>query len=241
MGIFRFKQFEVDDTGCGMKVGTDSVLLGSWTPRPGKLDTFKVLDIGTGCGLLAMMIAQRFSDAVITAVEIDDMAIDAAKININKSPWSGRIEILKGDIMQSGVVNDRYDLIISNPPFFSEDIHSPSRLRSLARHGSGFNLISLLAIAPGFLASDGQLAFVAPAARHGDIIYQSALAGLEPVATCDVSQRPSRPIVRRLYLMAKKGHSNQPPRVLSSIQLSNDDGSPSESYRSLTKDFYLNF
>ena len=249
MGVFRFKQFEIDDSNCGMKVGTDSVLLGAWTPRPPGNRGFKVLDVGTGSGLLALMIAQRFSEAYITGVEIDQSAAEMAQLNVTRSTWSDRIEILAHDILSCETIKwELFDMVISNPPFYIENVHSPDANRSLARHGENFNVLTLIDVATRHLAPLGLLSFIAPISRHDDIIYKATVSRLNLIATCDVSQRPSRPVTRRLYLFAN-GKMNRGELNLfdynrttpTSIIINSNTGQPSEQYRSLTRDFYRNF
>ncbi len=235
MGRFAFKQFEVVDDRCAMKVGTDSVLLGSWTPVGG---CRRVLDIGTGSGLLALMIAQRSPSASITAIEIDHGAVDDAVANIGRSPWADRIDIVEGDILATGVVAPPFDLIISNPPFFNETLKAPDSRRALARHGSGFDVVKLIEIAPTLLTPSGLLAFVAPAERKSQIELTAALARLDIVARCEVRQRPGRPVARHLYLLSPTPVAA--PSLPRSITISDTDGY-TEPYKSLTRDFYLHF
>lgn len=241
MGKFSFKQFEVDDSRCGMKVGTDSVLLGAWTPAPVADNArFDVLDIGTGCGLLALMIAQRFANASVTAIEIDPTAADAARENVARSPWTGRIDVLTGDIMAVNF-DRRFDLIISNPPFFKETILSPEAKRSLARHGDGFDLLTLISLAPGLLNENGLLTFVAPAARDAEITFNATMAGLMPIAKCPVARNKSRQPTRTLYAFTPRNSTLRCPDIPTHLYINDSTGLPSDQYRALTSTFYLNF
>ena len=131
---FSFKQFTVYHDRCAMKVGTDGVLLGAWTDVSGARD---ILDIGTGTGLIALMLAQR-SEAHIVAVDIDEDAVKQAKENVEKSPWPGRIEVERHDIccFNSDI---RYDVIVSNPPYFFNSLKCPDGQRNIARHTVGLN------------------------------------------------------------------------------------------------------
>lgn len=132
MSIFRFKQFELQQRDAAMKVGTDSVLLGCLTPHRSPA---RILDIGTGTGLLALMMAQRFADARIDAVELDRMAAAEARGNMENAPWSDRLQLFEGSIADF-VSEEPYDLIISNPPYFSAGNQTPidDPQRSKARH-----------------------------------------------------------------------------------------------------------
>src|SRR5574344_2567439 len=126
---FRFKQFSVFQERCAMKVGTDGVLLGAWA----KVDAAnRILDIGTGTGLVALMLAQR-STAMITAVEIDEEAAIQAEENFCQSPWANRFEVVNSDIT-SYETDALFDVIVSNPPYFVDSLQCPDGQRSLARH-----------------------------------------------------------------------------------------------------------
>lgn len=236
--MFKFKQFEIDDSHCGMKLGTDGVLLGAWTPVVSGCG--KVLDVGAGCGIISLMIAQRFPCCNITMVEIDDGAAEDARLNVEKSPWKDRIEVVCGDILDQSLLNERFDLVVSNPPFFNEALKAPDASRALARHGNGFDVIKLIEISQRLLAEDGLLAFIAPASRKSDIDLAAALAGLDRVALCDVRQRPSRSIVRQLHLFARSCRQRVDISLPAEITISDNHGY-TDQYRQLTKDFYLKF
>ena len=130
---FRFKQFNIVQENAAMKVGTDSVLLGSWAPST---NPKRILDIGTGTGILALMLAQRFSRAELIAVELDRDALVDAEFNVAHSNWSERISVLQGDFMDLSFSN-HFDLILSNPPYFPADTFSPVAKRSLATKRKG--------------------------------------------------------------------------------------------------------
>ncbi|MFM2293328.1 MAG: hypothetical protein RIS29_3141, partial [Bacteroidota bacterium] len=127
--FFRFKQFTVFHDRCAMKVGIDGVLLGCWT---NVADTSMVLDIGTGTGLIALMIAQR-TDAHIDAIDIDEGAFEQAMINVQASPWSSRLNVVLSSL-QDFVSDKKYDLIVSNPPYFINSLKNPDEQRTTARH-----------------------------------------------------------------------------------------------------------
>ena len=135
-GVFRFKQFSVDQTGCAMKINTDGVLLGALTEAN---DPGNILDIGTGTGVIALMLAQRFTSAIIDAVEIDEGAAQTAGRNLENSPFAGRLNIFPLSIQ--GFFNEypdrKYDLIVSNPPFHLNSLESPKAGKSLAKHTDG--------------------------------------------------------------------------------------------------------
>ncbi|RYY36866.1 MAG: methyltransferase domain-containing protein [Sphingobacteriaceae bacterium] len=132
-GIFRFKQFEVDQSGCAMKINTDGVLLGAIA---GEGQHENILDVGTGTGVIVMMLAQRFPEARIDAVEIDAIAAQTAKRNFDNSPFSGRLTIYDtsfNDFFEQ-YPNKKYDLMISNPPFYIDSLASPQKEKNTAKH-----------------------------------------------------------------------------------------------------------
>ena len=150
---FRFKQFFADDSRCAMKVGTDGVLLGAWAP----VDNFKsqadcrVLDIGTGCGLVALMLAQRLPMARITAIDIDSEAALQAADNFSRSPWSDRLDAVcssaqavSRSLSSLGNIAGSFHLIVSNPPYFRNSLKNPDAARTLARHSDTLSMSDLL-------------------------------------------------------------------------------------------------
>jgi len=131
--MFRFKQFSVDQSGCAMKINTDGVLLGAITEAD---DPKTILDIGTGTGVIALMLAQRFTNAKIDAVEIDTVAAKTAGRNFEASPFADRLTVYASDFESylSGFLEKKYDLIVSNPPFYIDSLRSPGAKRTLAKH-----------------------------------------------------------------------------------------------------------
>ena len=139
--VFRFKQFGVRHEKSAMKVGTDGVLLGAWTNAE---NAKKVLDIGTGTGLIALMIAQR-SKALITGIEIDEDAAEEAYENFVSSPWGDRLRVENSDFaVFSNICNEKYDVIVSNPPYFVDSLECPDEKRGKARHTSSLSFENLI-------------------------------------------------------------------------------------------------
>lgn len=155
---FQFKQFTVWHDRCAMKVGTDGALLGAWTDVAG---AGRILDVGTGTGLVTLMLAQRSVDASIVAVEIDEAAAVQAHENVSNSPWANRITVLHSDY-KALEVEEGFDLIVSNPPYFVDSLQSPDRQRSLARHASDLTYAELLSKSVSLLRPGGRLALVLP-------------------------------------------------------------------------------
>lgn len=212
-----------------MKVGTDGVMLGSWAGIPDG-DGVRILDIGAGSGLLALMAAQRTSRAHVVAVEVDPDAARACRRNAAASPWSDRVETVEADINDVASALGRFDAVICNPPYFKETLHAPGRQRSLARHGETFDLVRLLVLAPSLLTADGTLSFIAPPNRHNDIMWQAALSRLNLLDSARLSHSPRKPPVRCLYTFTLAPATPAPP-----VDITVGD----ELYRRLTSPFYL--
>jgi tRNA1Val (adenine37-N6)-methyltransferase len=156
---FRFKQFVIHQDRCAMKVTTDACILGAWTPIPDNAS--RVLDIGAGTGLLALMLAQRDGDVVIDAVELDEAAAEQAGENAASCPWHERVHILRSDARGFHGVR-KYDLIITNPPFFNNSLVGPSDERNAARHTPTLSYEALLQAIADNLSEDGSVSVLLP-------------------------------------------------------------------------------
>ncbi|MEE1233560.1 MAG: methyltransferase [Phocaeicola sp.] len=165
---FKFKQFTVYHDKCAMKVGTDGVLLGAWCAVAGAR---RVLDVGTGTGLIALMIAQR-SEARITALDVDAAAVEQARENCSASPWAERIDVEQADFC-SYRSDALFDCIVSNPPYFVEDVHCPDKQRNMARHTAGLTFSSLLERVGVLLSDEGRFSVVLPTMAVADFVYQA--------------------------------------------------------------------
>jgi len=159
--MFRFKQFNVDQTGCAMKINTDGVLLGAMATG---LNPERILDIGTGTGVIALMLAQRYRDAQIDAVEIDADASRTAAANFQNSPFNTQLKIFTSDVAGffESPKQDRYNLIVSNPPFYINALESPKANKSLAKHASIDFFERLIKDIASHLSPDGLCWMVLP-------------------------------------------------------------------------------
>jgi len=186
---FRFKQFEIQQDRCAMKVGTDSVILGAWTSVDG---VRKALDIGAGTGLLSLMIAQRCPLVQIDAVEIDEDAAGQAAENVSNSPFSGQITMHHAGFAQfaNRYRGEGYDLIISNPPYYTDAFRPPESRRSKARHDDHLSLGELFARGTGLLNPQGILSLVLPADRESDCVELADQNGLAPCRLLHVIPLP---------------------------------------------------
>lgn len=235
MGSFRFKEFLVGQDRSPMKVGTDGVLLGAWCRL--RTEDLRLLDIGTGTGLIALMMAQRAPQAHITALDIDPLCAAEARANADASPWGERIEVVQMPV-QSYRPNRRFDLILSNPPFFSDALRSPDAGRTRARHTDTLPFAELLDALDRLLTLEGHFAVVLPPEEARRFLHlASGIFWL--VARTDVQTTP-RSGIRRVLLEFSRRRPDAPPEpCLLTIQTA--PGAYTEEYRRLTKDFYLKF
>lgn len=237
---FRFKQFTVSHSRCAMKVGTDGVLLGAWA-RGGR----HILDIGTGTGLVALMMAQRYAGADVVAVDIDSEACSQASANVAASPFAGRISVVNMPIQQyaapaaGGMAGARrllFDSIVCNPPFFSNALKCPDAARLAARHTDSLPFTVLMQAVSGLLSGDGEASFVIPF-NCKELLHQAAVfAGLHIVRQCAV-KTVERKAPRR-YLVAYARCPGDEV-IVEQHCLTSNDGERSEWYRQLTREFYL--
>jgi tRNA1Val (adenine37-N6)-methyltransferase len=188
---FKLKEFELVQQGKAWKVGTDSLLLGSWC-RLGI--SGHALDMGTGSGILALMLAQRNPDLRIDAVDISGEVLEEARANIRNSIWSDRIRIIQGDLaVQDWGRGILYDLIISNPPYFPDTVHLMVGTRNAARKGLGFSLATLPSIAAPLLAENGTLCVIVPASQSYPFLEKANDSGLYVSRRMDVRHSNSMP------------------------------------------------
>lgn len=194
---FQFKQFRVDQDHCAMKVCTDACIQGAftggWLTRGAGRVPKSVLDIGTGTGLLSLMLAQRLPDARFDAVELDDGAADQAVLNFRRSPWAGRFSVIHQDI-RTFRPGRRYDFIISNPPFYEHDLKSGDSAKDRAMHASDLSHIALLEAIDHLLDEHGQMSVLLPDAKFDGWCAQASRFGLWPISVLRLRQ-----VVRKSY------------------------------------------
>lgn len=158
--IFQFKQFSIDQTNCGMKVNTDAALLGSLAKNNG---AGRILEIGTGTGVIALMLAQRYPSALIDAVEIDPLAADTAELNFKTSPFAGSVNLIRSSFEQHFLSSrSKYDLIVSNPPYFINSLQSDDPAKQLARHTNEDFFKTLISASSEHLSSTGLIYLILP-------------------------------------------------------------------------------
>ena len=168
---FTFRAFSVRQDKCAMKVGTDGVLLGAWAPGGAR-----ILDIGTGTGLIALIMAQRFSGSMIDAIDIDADACEQARQNVAESPFANRIRVWQSDL-QHFTANRPYDAIVCNPPFFINALQCPDSKRTMARHTGTLSPRDLFVHAYRLLADEGTFSLVIPTDQAAGFVAESTIAG----------------------------------------------------------------
>lgn len=235
-GGFTFKQFHIDHSRCAMKVGTDGTLLGAWAALPPHAKN--ILDIGTGSGLIAIMAAQRHPTAKITAIDIDKDCVMQATENAVASPWAERIEVIETPLQEYSP-EEKFDVIISNPPYFADSMHSPDKQRTTARHTASLSFKELTDGVLRLLADDGLFAVILPTAES-ELLLSASRGRLFTWRRCEVWSTPESG-ARRIILELKR----EPPKDLAQKEkIIIEQGERhvySEEYKALTADFYLNF
>ena len=230
---FQFKQFTVWHDQCAMKVGTDGVLLGAWTSVQ---NAHKILDVGTGTGLVALMLAQRsLPDADIVALEIDETAAGQARENVTRSPWKERVEVVQTDF-RSYQSSDKFDVVVSNPPYFVDSLECPDRQRNAARHNDSLTYEELLEGVAGLLAEDGTFTIVIPVDVADRVKMIAAVKNLYAVRQLNVITKPGGVPKRTLITFT---FSNQ-ECVVEELLTELARHQYSEEYIALTREYYLN-
>jgi tRNA1Val (adenine37-N6)-methyltransferase len=229
---FAFKQFVIRQEKSAMKVGTDGVLLGAWTDVSGAK---KILDVGAGTGLVALMLAQS-SDALVDAVEIEPEAFCEANQNVVASPWSDRVTVFHSSFQEFiEEMNEQYDLIVSNPPYFSNSLVSPDRNRTAARHTHNLSFHELINGAATMLTPEGRLCVIIPSNAYDEFRETARLSGFYLVKVLQVIPRAGKPANRVLLDFSKKPGVRQ----VNEICIRDAAGNYTQAYRLLTKDYYL--
>ena len=234
--FFRFKQFTIDQRHAAQKVGTDCDLLGNLASGGRRM-----LDIGTGTGVLSLMMAQRFPDATVTAIDIDEQAIIDATTNFQASPFGQRIS-LRHVSFQDFLLEAQtdglqpFDAIICNPPYFDRSLESGDRSRTRARHTSALPFLVLIEGAYSLLAPSGTFSVCIPPEVYSDFTSQCIIAGFWPMTTWRIHALPDQP-VKRYVLTYSKSRIASPEQHTACMRRA--DHSYSEWYRELTRDFLL--
>jgi tRNA1Val (adenine37-N6)-methyltransferase len=237
--MFRFKQFTVKDNRCAMKIGTDGILLGCWADVSGARH---ILDIGTGCGVIALQCAQKNSFARITGLEIDsDACIDAIE-NIYNSPWQNRIICLHTSLQAFASVNNEvFDAILSNPPFFENSQKALTKNRMNARHTDTLHYLDIFEFSLNHLSNNGSVQLILPSENAATCVEKAQEYGLKPIRICHVFPTPQKAAHRWLLHFMKTTsdiHCEMNDLVIENGITRHEY---TEQYKILCKDFYLHF
>ncbi|MFO6423597.1 tRNA1(Val) (adenine(37)-N6)-methyltransferase [Motilimonas sp. KMU-193] len=231
---FSFKRFHIEHDLCAMKVGTDGILLGAWAKVDGAQ---RVLDIGTGSGLIALQIAQRSEQHChITALEIDPQAAQQAKANVAASPWPDKVSVIEQSVQQfAAASNQQYDVIVSNPPYFPAGQVLACQARATARHTGSLSKMDLLTAIEQLLTPTGRCDMVLPYDVALDYIATATSLGLHLHERVDVVTKANKPPHRMLFSLSKTAHKG----AHSQLTIHHQEGGYSSEYIALTSDFYL--
>ncbi len=219
--MFRFKRFVVEQDLCAMKVGMDGVLLGAWANGGNR-----ILDIGTGTGLIALMMAQRNMNAMVTAIDIDEGAISQAMMNVQNSIFKNQIIVKRESVQEH---HGLYDSIVCNPPYFINSLNAPNQQRNMARHTDTLTYAELMCSAYRLLSDDGEFSVIVPFDYKRRMEDEATFVGFFLHHMLGVRTIESKPVKR--YLLSFVKHPIE--RDYKILTLGNKE------YHSLTEDFYL--
>ena len=245
---FRFKQFFVNDDKCAMKVGTDGVLLGAWCPIPYTMHNtpYTILDVGTGSGLIALMLAQRCPETQIDAIDIDAAAVEQARENFEHSPFTSHLSAFNARLQdwsnhQSPITNHKcYDLIVANPPYFQNSLKNPDTGRQTARHTDTLSYEDLVTHSVRLLKENGQLALILPAEAEKEIKEIATAHKLSLTHITRVYSKDNKPVRRVLMAFLKSPITNKQSQIISNaLVLEDEKGGRSAAYSELCQEFYL--
>ena len=232
-GYFQFKQFTIHQQHCAMKVGTDGTLLGAWAFA--SESPCRILDIGTGTGLIALMMAQRYPQAKVTAIDIDDGAVRQAKENVSASPFADRINVIKADVL-TFEEEKKYDSIVCNPPFFEDSLTCSDPQRTEARHTVSLGYRQLMEAAFRLLKDDGCFSFIIPSDCRERLESEAHLRGFFLSRVCSIQTTPKKAPKRYMIELSK-----QPVNEVDTTNgiLESSPQVRSDWYQELTKEFYI--
>jgi len=230
--LFRFKQFSIRNEHSALKVGTDAVLLGSAVKvLPSDL---RILDIGTGTGVIALMLAQRCPEAHITGIDIDSLSFEEAKANFLSSPWLGRLTAVRGDLRDFHP-NGKFNLIVSNPPFYDSSLLNPDGREAAAKHSVSLSVVDICAFSEAHLTPEGRLSLVFPSELLSLWKRTAASFGLFVSEVLFIRTTDKKPPKRIIAEFVRERPVSTSEKELILMR----NGTRSEEHTLLTKDFYL--
>ncbi len=232
--MFEFKQFSIQQDRCAMKIGTDGVLLGAWVSLENNPES--ILDIGAGTGILSLQLAQRCLAETLEAIEIDEDAFEQCVVNFENSPWGDRLFCFHASAQEfAAEMEEEYDLIISNPPFYSDEYKSDDSKRNTARFTDTLPFRDLAIFAYQFLSKKGIFALILPRKEEENFIALASDVGLFPKRICRVKGNPTSEVKRSLLEFTFQKTAIIQEEL--TIELSRHVYT--EKYKNLVKDFYL--
>ncbi len=231
--VFQFKHFVIQQNLCAMKVGTDGVLLGAWTKTPNG----NILDIGSGTGLIAILLAQRTKSALITAIDINQNAYLQTLQNVNECKWKDRIQVFHSSV-QNFKSTIKYDLIISNPPYFIDSTKAPQHERNTARHTDELSFLDLIDAVKKLLKKDGLFSIILPTKEAQLFIKDAQKKGLYLNRKCLVKPNPNKAVKRMLLEFSFYITGLKEEELTIETEKRHHY---SKEYIILTQDFYLKF
>ncbi|MGI6223748.1 MAG: tRNA1(Val) (adenine(37)-N6)-methyltransferase [Prevotella sp.] len=230
---FQFQQFTIHQDQCAMKVGTDGVLLGAWAEGG-----TRILDVGCATGIISLMMAQRFPAATVTGIDIDEMACQQAKENVAASQFCSRIRIECAALQDW--TDEMYDCIVSNPPFFVNSLTSPNARRTLARHSDTLPFDQLFASVGRLLTNDGVFSAIVPVEVEESFTSEAYLKGFRIQRRLLVKTTPRKQPKRVLLAFGRSFAAKSSEEMFGENKnLMDSDGSRSEWYSNLTREFYV--
>ena len=231
---FKFKQFTVQQDQCAMKIGTDSVLLGAWVSLENNPEN--ILDIGAGTGILALQLAQRSFAETIEAIEIDDDAFEQCVENFEASPWGDRLFCFHASAQEyADEIEAEFDLIIANPPFYSDDYKTENKARNQARFESSLPFKDLAIMAFQFLSEEGIFALILPRKEEDTFIALASEVGLFPKRICRVKGNTTSEVKRSLLEFSFQ----ETVTIFEELTIEISRHNYTKEYQDLVKDFYL--
>lgn len=235
-GIFHFKQFSVNQANCAMKINTDGVLLGAMA---GNNNPSSILDIGTGTGVIALMLAQRFLSSNITAVEMDEAAAQTAKLNFSNSQFDDRLQVHAQSFQHyfTEHSSQRFDLIVSNPPFYIQSLRSPAERKAMAKHADNGFFEELIKGITLHLTVDGEGWLIAPLNTVSLMLQSAKQNGLYLQRAVDISSYPKAEPHRRVIVLGRK----QTPVITTRLCIYDAPGVYNAEYQALLSAFLTVF
>ena len=230
--IFQFKQFQIDQSLCAMKVTTDAIVFGAMVDVS---QCQSILDIGAGTGLLSLMMAQRAS-ASVTAVELDKDAIEQSLQNIKNSPWPDQVTVVHNSIQNFATTRDEpFDCIVSNPPFFQESLKGPDQQRNLARHTDSLNFSALVSSIKKLLTPTGEAWILLPVDSAKTLLKIASDASLFPTQITELKSTSEHPSHRWVMCLSHQKSDTD----YQSLVFYNQQKEYTEDFKRLTRDYYL--